>query len=110
MELNFKASNIAKAERAEGKKFFEVFTNIGAQNISIDDLLFIFKCGGGSEEQFDELFAKGIPATFEAIFDGVNRAGFLPNKIDTKAVKEEMTSAMAQDTKVSQNSGKTTKA
>lgn len=110
MELNYKASNIAKAERAEGKKFFTVFANIGNDNVSVDDLLFLFKAGGGTEEAFDELFAKGIPEVFTAIFDGVNNAGFLPNKIDTKAVKQEMVEAMGGNTKVSQNSGKTTKA
>ena len=110
MELNFKASNIAKAERAEGKKFFTVFTNLGNEDVSVDDLLFIFKAGGGTEEAFDELFAKGIPEVFTVIFDGVNRAGFLPNKIDTKTVKEDMEKAMSNDMKASQNSGKTTKA
>ena len=110
MELNYKASNIAKAERAEGKKFFTVFSSIGNEDISVDDLLFIFKAGGGTEEAFDELFAKGVPEVFTAIFDGVNRAGVLPNKIDTKAVKQDMVEAMSGDTKVSQNSGKTTKA
>ena len=108
MELNYKASNIAKAERAEGKKFFAVFSSIGNEDISVDDLLFIFKAGGGTEEAFDELFAKGIPEVFAVIFDGVNHAGFLPNKIDTKAVKQDMVEAMSGDTKVSQNSGKTT--
>lgn len=110
MELNYKASNIAKVERAEGKKFFATFANIGNDDMSVDDLLFVFKAGGGTEEAFDGLFAKGIPAVFEAIFDGVNRAGFLPNKIDTKAVKKDMEQAMSENTKVSQNSGKTTKA
>ncbi|MBR3169198.1 hypothetical protein IKF23_02040 [Candidatus Saccharibacteria bacterium] len=110
MELNYKASNIAKAERAEGKKFFAIFGNIGNDDVSVDDLLFIWKAGGGTEETFDELFAKGIPEVFAAIFDGVNRAGFLPNKIDTKAVKQDMMEAMTGNTKVSQNSGKTTKA
>ena len=110
MELNFKASNIARAERAEGKKFFTVFTNLSDDNISVDDLLFIFKAGGGTEEAFDELFAKGIPAVFTAIFEGVNNAGFLPNKIDTKAVEKDMTEAMEKEMEASQNSGKTTKA
>lgn len=110
MELNYKASNIARAERAEGKKFFAIFENIGNDDVSVDDLLFIWKAGGGTEEAFDELFAKGIPEVFTAIFDGVNRAGFLPNKIDIKAVKQEMLEAMSGNMKVSQNSGKTTKA
>ena len=110
MELNYKASNIAKAERAEGKKFFTVFSNIGNEDVSVDDLMFIFKAGGGTEEAFDELFSKGIPEVFAAIFEGVNRAGFLPNKIDTEVVKKDMKEAMSRDAKVSQNSGKTTKA
>ena len=110
MELNFKASNIARAERAEGKKFFAVFSNLGNEDVSIDDLLFIWKAGGGTEEAFDELFAKGIPDVFTAIFEGVNAAGFLPNKIDTQTVKKEMQEAIAEGAKVSQNSGKKTKA
>ena len=110
MELNYKASNIAKAERAEGKKFFTVFASLGNNDVSVDDLLFIFKAGGGTEDEFDQAFAKGIPEVFSLIFDGVNRAGFLPNKIDTKTVKQDMEKAMGVDTKVSQNSGKTTKA
>lgn len=110
MELNFKASNIARAERVEGKKFFAVFGNLGNEDASVDDLLFIWKAGGGTEETFDELFAKGLPEVFAVIFDGVNRAGFLPTKIDTQTVRKEMQEAMAEGAKVSQNSGKKTKA
>ena len=82
VELNYKASNIAKAEKEDYKKFFDVFNNMGNNSIGVSDLQFLFHAGGASDDDFDEIFSKGMETVMETILDGINRAGFL-GKIDT---------------------------
>ena len=60
MKLNFKASNIAKAERNDGCKFFDVFNGMSTGSIGVSDLLFLYHAGGASDEDFDKDFGKGI--------------------------------------------------
>jgi hypothetical protein len=92
MKLNYKASNIARAERETGKKFFAVMSSLG-DDMSIDDLLFLFTAGGGNEDDFDEVFAKGIQEVMVTIMDGINDAGFLGEKIDTAEIRKAMNAA-----------------
>ena len=82
IELNYKASNIAKAEKEDNRKFFEVFNHMGNNEIGVSDLQFLFHAGGANNDDFDETFAKGIETVMEAILDGINCAGFL-GKINT---------------------------
>lgn len=106
MKLNYKASNIAKAERATGAKFFGVVSNLGG-DMGISDLMFMFLAGGGSEEEFDVEFAKGFEEVLANIIEGMNEAGFLGEKINTKELRENLRAAKNQA--VSANSGKKSK-
>ena len=92
MKLNFKALNIAKAETNEDRKFFDVFNNMSAGSIGVSDLLFLYRAGGASDEDFEEDFKKGIPELMQNILDGINEAGFL-GEIDTN----EATKKFKQD-------------
>ena len=60
IELNYKASNIAKAEKADYRKFFDVFNSMGSNSIGVSDLQFLFHAGGASDDDFDEVFAKAL--------------------------------------------------
>lgn len=93
--LNYKASNIARAEREEKKNFFAVMQNL-SKAPSVDELLFLFKAGGGKEADFDELFKGGIEEVLLAIFEGINEAGFLGQKIDLEEMRALMKSEVAK--------------
>ena len=103
MKLNYKASNIAKAELNEDRKFFDVFNNMSTGSIGVNDLLFLYHAGGASDDDFDADFKKGIPEVMQNIMEGINEAGFL-GEIDTEAVKEQFKTA------TSETSGKSNKA
>lgn len=92
VELNYKASNIAKAEKADYRKFFDVFNSMGSNSIGVSDLQFLFHAGGASDDDFDEVFAKGIDEVMSVILKGINDAGFL-GKIDAKALTSQNTKA-----------------
>ncbi|MDL2235454.1 hypothetical protein LJC07_04770 [Christensenellaceae bacterium OttesenSCG-928-L17] len=104
MKLNYKASNIARAEREEGKKFFEVFGGLNKGVPSVDDLLFIFHAGGGSDDEFDAIFENGLEGVMTTIIEGLNDAGFLGKKVDMREVRKAMAEAKEQPV-VSQSSG-----
>lgn len=89
MKLNYKASNIAKAESETGKNFFNIIANLG-NNASVSDLMFLFNAGGGTLDEFDATFASGVESVMIAIMEGINDAGFLGEKIDIEAMKKEM--------------------
>lgn len=105
--LNYKASNIAKAERASGKNFFAAIQSL-SKAPSMDDLLFLVNAGGGTEDDFDELFKAGIENVMMAIFAGINEAGFLGQKIDLEEMRSAMKAEMDK-AKVSQNTGEAAK-
>lgn len=90
MKLNYKASNIAKAEREYGMKFFKAFNSMNEMGVA--ELQFLYRAGGASDEEFDEMFAKGIEEAFVPILEGINDAGFLAEKIDIQNFKEALKS------------------
>ena len=87
--LNYKASNIAKTEKENKLNFLTVLSELQA-NPSFSNLLFLFKAGGGTEEEFDELAKTGIPEVTMEIMEGISDAGFLGTKIDTKKMRADM--------------------
>lgn len=93
MKLNFKASNIRKAERELGKKFFTAFDGLTNGDIGMEDLWFLFYAGGGTEDQFDEEMAKGLKNVILMVFEGISDAGFLGQKLDIKAIEKAMDEA-----------------
>lgn len=113
MKLNYKASNIAKAERKSGKNFFDAFSGIMtvSGNPSISDLMFIYTAGGATKDDFDESFSKGIENVLVEVMDGINEAGFLGEKIDLTALKQGLADTMKNaKQEVSQAIGEANKA
>lgn len=110
--LNYKASNIAKAEEATGKSFIDSFAGL-SKRVSFADLRFLVLAGGGTDDDFDALFASGTENMMVAILEGINAAGFLGSeKMDIEALKTQMHETMGKavsNTKTSQNSGEATK-
>lgn len=110
MKLEYKASNIARAEREENNNFFNAFTTLGAGgNVSIANLQFIWHCGGGDDASFDETFNKGVPELMATIMEGINDAGFLGVKTDIKQMRKVMEEAMSQATETLPNTGASNK-
>ena len=103
VQLSYKASNIARAEKENKLNFFSGVSELQT-NPSFSNLLFLFKAGGGTEEEFDEVAKTGIPEIMMAIMEGISDAGFLGTRIDAKKMKAEMKKAM-EDTAHSLNSG-----
>lgn len=103
MNLNYKASNIAKAERKHGVNFFNLMGNIG-NNLSMSSLQFLYDAGGATEEEFDAAFSKGVDSMLKDILEGLKNAGFLKQE-DLDKVLSEMEKAQ----KASQNIGETAK-
>lgn len=106
--LNYKASNIAKAERASGKNFFAAIQAL-SKAPSMDDLLFLVNAGGGTEDDFDELFKDGIENVLMAVFAGINEAGFLGQKIDLEELRSTMKAEIDKAAAASQNTGEAAK-
>ena len=105
MKLNYKASNIRKAERESKKNFFAVISSLG-ETSSVDDLMFVWEAGGGSDDEFDVEFGNGIQNILLIIMEGINEAGFLGHKIDMTEIKK----AMEASTGTLQSSGEAKKA
>jgi hypothetical protein len=107
MKLNYKASNIAKAEREYKLKFFTVMGGLGS-DMGVGDLLFLYVAGGGSEDDFDKLFETGIEEVMIAIMEGINDAGFLGKMVSTSELRDAMAKAKTPAA-VSPTSGATAK-
>ena len=99
VQLNYKASNIAKAEKEQGLSFFDAFSS----------LLFLFIAGSGTAEEFDELFKSGIDKVMLEVMSGIADAGFLGKTVDSKTLKAEMEKAMKEAMPTSEISGMTKK-
>lgn len=98
--LKYTASRIAHAEMQFNKNFF---TALG--DISMSSLLFLFIAGGGTEEEFDEYFKKGVGPLMELVLDGVEAGGFF----DKKALEEAKKAIAELKAKASQTSGEADK-
>lgn len=110
MKLDYKASNIAKAEREYGENFFDTLTTLGDKP-SISGLLFLFKAGNGTEEEFDAIFEEGVEKgtvkVILSIMEGLSDAGFLSQE-EVRVIKRQMEDVKkAQE--ASRNSGATAK-
>ena len=104
--LVYTATKIAVAERELKMNFFDELSVL-AKKPSMSGLLFLFKAGGGTEEQFDTLFKNGADAIMVAIMDGLEAGGFLPKEAVAE-VKKLL--AEAKDVqKATQSSGEATK-
>lgn len=77
-ELNYKASNIARAERELNANFFATLEGLGEGTPSFTSLLMILRAGGLSEQEADSyLDEAGIADALKAAIEALGRAGFL---------------------------------
>lgn len=78
LELNYKASNILKAERSQGRKFFGALQGMQDGDLGIEDICFITAAGGATEEAtLDALDARGMVGVMEEVAEALGTAGFL---------------------------------
>ena len=76
--LNYKASNIAKAEDELNANFFKTLEGLGEGTPSFKSLLMILRAGGLSEQEADDLLdEKGIEDALAQAVDALGKAGFL---------------------------------
>lgn len=106
-ELNYKASNIARAERELNANFFQTLEGLGDGTPSFTSLLMILRAGGLTEEEADDLLDnQGIEAALKDAVDALGKAGFLA-KMKEKAPKAE---ALVTQTSPSATTGSKTNA
>lgn len=77
-ELNYKASNISKAEQALKMNFFETLQGLGEGTPSFTSLLMILRAGGLSEQEADDMLdSRGITEALKDAVEALGKAGFL---------------------------------
>lgn len=106
VQLNYKASNIAKAEKEMGESFFDAISTLNSTP-SVSALLFLFTAGGGTQDEFDELFKQGVDKAMVEVMSGIADAGFLGKTVNSKMVKARMKKAMDEAMTALENSGET---
>ncbi len=100
-KLNYKGTNIAKAEQKYGVKFFNVVENLGKKgeaNVGMLDMLFLYCAGGGTEEDFDKFIVSDTEKIMLDIMEGLAESGFLGEKrnFDRAKAKEEIEKAIKE--------------
>lgn len=108
MGLNYKASNIARAERAHGANFFKTLEGFSEQTPSLADILFVLEAGGVTEDEAGDLVDKnGIVKSIQLAVEGLTESGFLG---DSEEVQEAKKVAKNLVKETSQTTGEKTKA
>lgn len=108
LKLNYKASNIAKAEQALNANFFKTLEGLGDGTPSFTSLLMILRAGGLSEQEADQMLDdRGIEDALKAAIEALGRAGFLA-KMGVNL--NEATKPASQSPKASASTGNPTKA
>ena len=78
LELNYKASNILKAERSEKRKFFGALQGMQGGDLGVEDIVFLTAAGGASEDvTLDALDTIGMAGVMEEVAEALGTAGFL---------------------------------
>lgn len=90
VQLNYKASNIAKAEKEQGENFLEKISTLNGIP-PVSDLMFLFIAGGGTIEEFDKFMKKeGVGAVTVEVVASIAESGFLGKSIDAKQLRRDM--------------------
>ena len=90
VQLNYKASNIAKAEKEHSENFLEKISTLNGIP-PVSDLMFLFIAGGGTIEEFDKFIKKeGVGAATVEIVACIAESGFLGKNIDAKKLRADM--------------------
>lgn len=111
MNLNYKASNIRKAEKSNGTSLFEALNEL-TTTPSVSALMFLLEAGGASEDEIDALVEeKGLTEAVTVALEALAESGFLGKKISTAEFRKAMNSAaQSANTNISGNTGETKKA
>lgn len=108
MTLNYKASNIAKAEKEHGKNFFTVISSLDKEAPSMTDVLFVLEAGGVTQDEAGKMVDdKGINDSTKEAVERLISAGFLGSGKEVEEAKRLAEKLINED---SQSTGKTTKA
>ena len=106
--LDYKSSNIMKAERELRVNFIPALQSLQAE-LGIYTIFFLLKAGGYSDDEATNAIDEGIDKSLEAIMEGIGNAGFLPQESRVKvkmAVEQARTQlAKASQTEPLQNTG-----
>ena len=107
--LNYKASNIMKAEREAGLNFISAIQSLQT-DIGIYTIYFLLKCGGLDDEQASKTIDSGIDTSLVMIMEGIGEAGFLPEetRVQVKASLVQAKKQMAKASKPLQPTGEKT--
>ena len=116
LNLNYKASNIARAERTYGMKFLAEISKIeglsGNLNSAVDELgfdtiVFLMAAGGFSEDETDQVIEEsGLLKPFELIGEALQTSGFLAKMKDDPEVQKQLAKLQQE---ASPNSGESRK-
>lgn len=89
--LNYKASNIARAERELNANFFKTLEGLGEDTPSFNALLLVLRAGGLTEAEADAyLDEQGIEQALKAAVEALGNAGFLAKmKNQTQTVSSQ---------------------
>ncbi len=89
--LNYKASNIARAERELKANFFKTLEGLDKDTPSVNSLLVILRAGGLSEDEADTYLDEyGITDALKAAVEALGNAGFLAKmKNQTQTVNSQ---------------------
>lgn len=94
VQLNYKASNIAKAEKEQGENFLEKISTLNGIP-PVSDLMFLFTAGGGTIEEFDEFMKEeGVGIVTVEVVASIAESGFLGKSIDAKQLRSDMEEEM----------------
>lgn len=78
LELNYKASNILKAERSQKRKFFGALQGMQGGDLGVEDIVFLTAAGGAEEDKtLEALDNTGMAGVMEEVAEALGTAGFL---------------------------------
>ena len=109
--LNYKSSNIMKAEKETGLNFISAVQSLQTE-MGIYTIYFLLKAGGLDDDKASELIDAGIDTALIAIMEGIGEAGFLPEatRVQVKASLAQAKKQMAEASAPSQTTGDKTQA
>ena len=107
-ELNYKASNIARAEQALNANFFQTLEGLGEGTPSFTSLLMILRAGGLSEDEADTMLdEQGVAEALTQAVEALGKAGFLAKM---KAEASQAEKEAPKNVETSPTTGNQTKA
>lgn len=107
--LDYKASNIMRAEREMGYNFISTLQSL-QNNLGIHQMVFLLQAGGLTETEAETLIDSGIDKAIEAVVEGIGNAGFLPAETRAEMKANMPKNLKKKTTEPSQPTGEKTEA